>query len=186
MMSTHKILALSGSLRKDSLNTALLRAAAELTDNEVLIYDYRQVPAYDSDIGLPDSVEKLKAAVAGADAVLIATPEYNYSVPGVLKNAIDWASRPAYRSGFRDKPVGIVSAATSFVGGARGQQHLKTILLGMGAAVFPWPEFLVGAAREKFDDGQLVDERTSRLLAEYMKGFGEWIDRASPRTVEDG
>jgi chromate reductase len=180
-----RILALSGSLRSDSLNTALLRAAAEsLPPGAALeVYDYRDVPLYDGDIdGVPEPVERLRAAISRADAVLLAVPEYNYSLPGVLKNAIDWASRPAYRSPFRDKPVGVVSAAASFVGGARGQQHTKTILLGMAAPVFPWPELLVGGAHAKFTDGALTDGTTARLLDEYVQGFVRWV-RAYPRAA---
>lgn len=173
-----KILALSGSLRKDSTNTALLRAMADLAPEGVAVelYDYRDVPFYDADLGTPDSVVALKEAIAAADGVVLAVPEYNYSLPGVLKNAIDWASRPAYRSPFAGKPVGIVSAAASFVGGARGQQHTKTILLGMGSLVFPWPELLVGGGG-KFEDGVLVDETTKRFVGEFVEGFAAFIGR---------
>ncbi len=175
-MTQLKILGLSGSLRKDSTNTALLRAAAELAPDGVSLdlYDYRDVPLYDGDLPEQGSVEALKAAIGAADAVLIATPEYNYSVSGVLKNAIDWASRPAYESVFRNKPTGVVSAAASFAGGARAQQHLKTILLGMGTPVFPWPELLVAGAHKKFTDGKLTDETTAKFLGEYLAGFAPW------------
>lgn len=180
-MSDLNVLGLSGSLRAGSYNTALLRAADRLAPEglTVSVYDYAEVPLYNADLDTPAAVEALKAAIAQADAVLMAVPEYNYGIPGVLKNAIDWASRPAYRSVFRDKPVGVVSAAASFVGGARAQQHAKTVILGMGAPVFPWPELLVGGAQNKFTDGELTDETTTRFLAEYMTGFGAWV--ADPR-----
>lgn len=180
-MNDLSILALSGSLRQASTNTALLRAAAEAAPAgvTVTVYDYADVPLYNDELGVPASVESLKAAIAAADGVLIATPEYNYSLSGVLKNAIDWASRPAYRSPFHDKPTGVVSAAASFAGGARAQQHLKTILLGMGTPVFPWPEFLVGSAHQKFVDGRLTDEKTREFLSEYMTGFAAWVRRQS-------
>ena len=109
--------------------------------------------------------------------MLIATPEYNYSIPGVLKNAIDWASRPAYGSPFHNKPTAVISAAASFVGGARAQQHAKTVLLGMGTPVFPWPELLVGASFKKVQDGVLTDEPTRGFLAEFMVGFAAWLSR---------
>ncbi|MCA9568628.1 MAG: NAD(P)H-dependent oxidoreductase, partial [Myxococcales bacterium] len=128
------ILGLSGSLRAASTNTALLRTAAELLPDDVTltVHDYRNVPLYDDDLDAkPEGVLRLEAAVRAADGVLVAVPEYNHSVPGVLKNALDWASRPAYASVFRDKPTGVMSAATGFVGGARGQQHLKIVLSGM-------------------------------------------------------
>ena len=133
------------------------------------------MPLYNADRDGGSGVERLRQAVGAADAVLIATPEYNYSIPGVLKNAIDWASRPAYASPFRDKPTGVLSAAASFVGGARAQQHLKTVLLGMGTPVFPWPELLVGAAHTKVEDGEIRDEATLRLLGQYMAGFEGWL-----------
>lgn len=178
-MSDLNILTLSGSLRAASLNAALLDAAAELAPVGVTLrrWDYRDVPLYDADIPEPEGVARLKAAIAAADGVLLAVPEYNYSISGVLKNAIDWVSRPAYHSVFRDKPTGVISAAASFVGGARGQQHTKTILLGMAAPVFPWPELLVGSAHQRFAEGQLTDEGTRKVLAEYVEGFAAWVRR---------
>ncbi len=180
-MSTLNILALSGSLRTASTNTALIRAASELAPEGVSIqlYDYSGLPFYNSDVDLPEAVSEFKQAIADSHGVLIATPEYNYSVPGVLKNAIDWASRPAYESVFRDKPTGVISAAASFVGGARAQQHLKTILLGMGTPVFAWPELLVGTAHKKFDGGKLVDETTAGMLSDYVAGFTAWVRSAA-------
>lgn len=177
MPKTLNILALSGSLRSRSTNTALLNAAAELAPVGVAVtlYDYADVPLYNGDLSVPEAVERLRAAITEADAVLIATPEYNYSIPGVLKNAIDWASRPAYASPFRGKPTAVVSAAASFVGGARAQQHAKTVLLGMGAPVFPWPELLVGAAHKKVEDGRLTDEVTRDHLAGFMVGLADWL-----------
>lgn len=182
-MST-RILGLSGSFRSGSHNTALLHAAgARLPEGaELVVHDYRDVPLYDDDLPEPAGVARLKAAIAEADGVLLAVPEYNHSVPGVLKNALDWASRPAYRSPFRDKPTGVVSAAASFVGGARGQQHAKTILLGMGTPVFPWPELLVGGAGSRFVDGVLTDETTAGFLQAYVDGFVAWVQAtAAPR-----
>lgn len=180
-MSTElNVLALSGSLRAASTNTALLRAAVELAPRGVSItlHDYADVPLYNADLERSPGVERLRAAVTAADAVLIATPEYNFGIPGPLKNAIDWASRPAFASPFRDKPTGVMSAAASFVGGARAQQHLKTVLLGMGTPVFPWPELLVGAAHTKVTDGVLSDETTRTFLQRYLEGFADWVRRA--------
>ncbi|MCB9683376.1 MAG: NAD(P)H-dependent oxidoreductase [Alphaproteobacteria bacterium] len=171
------ILALSGSLRAASYNTALLRTAAELVPDgaTVTLYDYRDVPLYDADLDKPGSVEAFEAALRGADGLLIATPEYNYSVPGVLKNALDWASRPAYKGAIFGLPTGIVSASGSFVGGARAQQHLKPILLAMGVPVFPWPELLVGGAGGKIADGHVTDEPTRGFLRSYLEGFVPWV-----------
>ena len=182
-MADLSILAISGSLRADSFNTMLLREAAAHVPGgvDVSLCDYREVPLFNSDGATPASVEQFKAQIANADGVLIATPEYNYSIPGVLKNAIDWASRPAYKSVFRDKPTGVVSASMSPVGGARGQQHLKTVLLGMGTPVFPWPELLVGTAGEKFEGGRLVDESSRSRFASYMHGFVDWVRHEATR-----
>lgn len=177
-MTPHtRILGLSGSLRSASMNTALLRYLGTcFPDGVVLdIYDYEAVPLYSGDLDPPPSVEALKAAIGAADGVLIATPEYNYSVPGVLKNAIDWASRPAYRSVFLGKPTGVVSASASFVGGARAQQHLKTILLGMGTPVYAAPELLVGAGQTKITHGVLTDETTQGFARAYATGFAAWV-----------
>jgi len=178
-MTTLHILALSGSLRRASTNTALLQAAAELAPEGLTlrIHDYAALPLFNGDLEIPASVTDLKTAITEADAVLISVPEYNYSLPGVLKNAIDWASRPAYHSPFRDKPVGLISAAASIVGGARAQQHTKQILLGMIAPVFPWPELLVGAAHTKFSDGVLSDVPTREALERYMAGFAAWVSK---------
>jgi len=173
------ILALSGSFRTASLHDALVWAAHRHAPAGVNVarYDYRDVPLYNQDLPKPESVARLEAAILAADALLFAVPEYNHSVPGVLKNAIDWASRPAYQSVFRDKPSAVVSAAPSPVGGARGQQHMKVILMGMACPVYPSHEFLIGQAHEAFDDGQLVDAQAIHRLKRFMAGFVAWAER---------
>lgn len=178
---TTRIVALSGSLRSASFNTALLRdiQAHASAGTVVEIYDYKDVPLYTGDLDhTPDAVTRLREAITQADGVLIATPEFNYSVPGVLKNAIDWASRPAYHSPFRDKPVAMFSSSPSFLGGVRAQQHLKTILLGMAASVFSWPEVVVPAVHQKVVDGVLVDETTRTFLRELTEAFAARIGPA--------
>ncbi|MCB9539703.1 MAG: NAD(P)H-dependent oxidoreductase [Myxococcales bacterium] len=174
------LLALSGSLRAASFNTALLRAAAEGAPDGVIVtlHDYRDVPLYDPDLGLPPGVERLRAAISAADGLLIATPEFNYGIPGPLKNAIDWASRPAYRSPFAGKPVAVMSASPGPIGGARGLQQLKTVLLGMSAVVYPAPELAVGGVGEKIVEGRLVDAVTAERLARLVAGFAAWAPGA--------
>lgn len=178
-----KLLAIPGSLRRASLNRALLEAAGELVPEGVTltIEDLRELPFYDGDIDdderRPDAVRAWKEHIASADALLIATPEYNYGIPGVLKNAIDWASRPAYRSPLRGKPVAIMSASPGPVGGARAQAHLKQVLLGVVAEVFPYPEVLVGAAHRKLVDGKLVDEDTRTQLQGMLGEYVRWVQR---------
>jgi chromate reductase len=169
-----RILAISGSLRRDSHNTALLRAAAELlppSDTLELWEGLREVPPYDSDgdAGAPHpAVAALRAAVASADAVLIATPEYNSSLPGALKNALDWASRPLATNVFRSKPVAVIGSSTGMFGAAWAQAELRKVLAAMGARVVE-AEVAVGRAQEKLaDDGSLIDDEVRQQLGEAL------------------
>ncbi len=175
------IATIAGSLRAASINRGLLNACQDLAPDGVTFVPLQigALPHFDSDLaasGDPKPVEAFKAAIAGADGLLIATPEYNYSVPGVLKNALDWASRPAYRSVFAGKKTGMIGASYSAVGTARAQAHLKTIMLGMAAPVFSHPEFLVGGAKDKFDaDGVLTDTNTREHLTKFIAAFSAWV-----------
>ncbi|MEM7448110.1 MAG: NAD(P)H-dependent oxidoreductase [Myxococcota bacterium] len=183
-MTTEKtILALSGSLRAKSFNRAALQACAELTPRgfQIEIASIGALPLYNSDLDSEDGlrpVEQFRKAITEADAVLIATPEYNYGIPGVLKNALDWASRPAYASPFQLKPVAILGATQSSVGTARAQGHLKNVLLGMVAALFPYPEVLIASAHKRFDKNLvLTDEDTRNVLSRMLFAYSKWIDR---------
>ena len=186
-MERTEILGISGSLRQGSSNTALLRAAGELLgahDADLARASIR-LPLYDADLtdgAALAQVDEFKEAVSKADAVLIATPEYNFGPPGVLKNAIDWASRPAFRSVFRDKPVGVMGASGGVVGTARAQGQLKQILLGMASQVFPYPELLVGNAAQRFDsEGTLSDTETHKRLDAFLRDFVAWVRRVRVR-----
>lgn len=174
-----RLVGISGSLREISYNTALLREAAEMLPSgvELEIVRIDELPLYNSDLGEVAPVARLREQIGGADGVIIATPEYNYGIPGPLKNAIDWASRPAYRSPFAGKPVGILGATNSFVGTARAQGQLKQVLLGMLSLVFPWPEFVMGGATARIVDGKLVDEPTRELLAKFLAGFVAFVEK---------
>src|SRR3712207_2978794 len=158
-----KILGISGSLRSDSHNTKLLRAVAEqlLDDVDFEIWDgLKAVPPYDEDDDrdpAPAAVARLRRDLAGADAVLFATPEYNSSVPGVLKNALDWASRPLATNVLRNKPVAVVGASTGLFGAVWAQAELRKILAATGARVLD-AELPVGHAHTRFEDGHLVDD----------------------------
>jgi len=180
-----KLLGIPGSIRRGSINRGLLEAAKELLPEgvELTLTEVRDVPHYDGDIDndddRPAAVEAFKQAIAQADAVLIATPEYNYGIPGVLKNAIDWASRPAYGSVFAGKPVALLSASPSGVGGVRAQGQLKQVLLGMASEVFPHPEFAVARAYGKFEDGRLTDEDTRKRLGELLVALRDWVGQRS-------
>jgi chromate reductase len=178
-----KIVALCGSLRRDSFNRRLLVAATQLAEAagaRVEEGDIASLPHYNSDLeadDLPESVVVLKTAVREADALLIVSPEYNYSVPGTLKNAIDWLSRPGFKSVLAHRPTGILSASMSPVGGARMQGHLKSILAGTLTPVYPAPEFTLPTAQNAFDDesGELVEERVRTALARYVGEFLAWV-----------
>jgi len=169
-----KVLGISGSLRRDSHNTQLLRAAAELLPDgaELELWDgLKAVPPYDEDDDLgeaPAAVADLRDAIAGAHAILFATPEYNHSVPGQLKNALDWASRPLATNPLRNKPVAVVGASVGAFGAVWAQAELRKVLAAIGARVVEG-DVAVGHAHEKFDEeGRLVDDDLSDQLAEVV------------------
>jgi chromate reductase, NAD(P)H dehydrogenase (quinone) len=169
-----RILGIAGSLREGSYNRSLLRAARELLPQgvELVDFDLRSLPLYDGDVeaaGDPEAVVALKEAIRDADALLIATPEYNRGVPGVLKNAIDWASRPALASPLAGKPVAIVGASTGRGGTARAQEQVRAALEFSRANVLEQPEVLVPEAFMRFDEhGELVDPGIRAELAELI------------------
>jgi chromate reductase len=169
-----KILAIAGSLRRDSHNRMLLLAAAELLPPEVdfeLFEGLKAVPPYDEDderAPAPAAVARLRAAIARADALLISTPEYNSSIPGQLKNALDWASRPIATSVLRNKPVAVVGASTGAFGAVWSQAELRKVLAATGARVLD-VELAVGHAAERFDErGQLAEASVRQELEEAL------------------
>ena len=172
-----KILGISGSLRERSYNTALLRAAAELAppDVEIEIFDLAQIPLYNDDVesaGDPEAVADLREAVAEADALLLATPEYNRGTSGVLKNTIDWLSRPALASVLRWKPVAVIGASSGRGGTRRAQQQVRDALLFPGAVVLEEPQVALPIAWERFDpDLNLTDENAGAALTELLAGL---------------
>jgi len=169
-----RILGISGSLRRDSHNTNLLRAAAEAAgpDVELEVYDgLKEIPPYDEDDDLhprPASVASLVDAIADADGVLFATPEYNSSIPGQLKNAIDWVSRPVATNVLRNKPVAVVGASTGAFGAVWAQAELRKVLAAVGARVLDL-ELPVPHAHTRFDDGALTDEEIRAGLADAVE-----------------
>jgi chromate reductase, NAD(P)H dehydrogenase (quinone) len=169
-----KILGISGSLRRNSYNTGLLRAAAELVPEGVELEIWKGLkaaPPYDQDddtADAPAAVAELRAAVAGADAVLIATPEYNASIPGALKNALDWVSRPVATNPLRNKPAAVVGASTGAFGAVWAQAELRKVLGTIGARVLD-TELAGRQAAERFDeDGRLLDEGLRADLADLV------------------
>jgi chromate reductase, NAD(P)H dehydrogenase (quinone) len=181
-MADLKVLGLSGSLRKNSFNSAALRACAELMPAGMALSHARidDIPFFNQDVfdaGLPESARRFRAEVAAADALLIASPEYNFSVPAALKNAIDWGSRPPNQV-FQDKPIAIFSASGGPLGGARVQYDLRRILGQLWGHVLPRPEVFIGNAASKFDaQGRLTDEATRKFLGELLAGLKDWIVR---------
>lgn len=175
-----RILGFAGSLRQGSYNRALLRAASELTPEGMLIesFDLLQIPLYNADIeahGDPEPVRAFKQAIRQADAVLMVTPEYNHGVPGVMKNAIDWASRPPRNAVLNGKPVAITGASPGITGTARGQSQLRQAFEFTNSYAMPQPELLVFRAHEKFDtEGRLTDETTRELLRKFLEAFRAW------------
>ncbi len=176
-----KVLAISGSLRRDSHNTALLRAVAERTPAgvELELWDgLKAVPPYDEDDDVelaPAAVTALRSAVAGADAVLFATPEYNHSVPGSLKNAIDWVSRPLADNPLRNKPVAVVGASTGIFGAVWAQAELRKVLGALGARVLD-RELAVGQAAERIAGGSVGDAEVLAELADLVRELADAVD----------
>jgi chromate reductase len=174
------VLGIAGSLRRASFNRGLLRAAVEAAPAGVVVepFGIRTVPLYDADVeaeGMPQAVAALKQAVLAADGVLIATPEYNYGVPGVLKNALDWASRPPEWA-FRHKPIALMGASPGGFGSVRAQLALRQTFVFTDSYVLPKPELWVSRAREHFDeDGNLTDDSVREQLTALLAGFADWI-----------
>jgi chromate reductase len=178
--STFNVLGLSGSLRKGSFNTAALRAAIELAPEGMRIerFDIGEIPLYNEDVkqkGYPPAPDNLRHRIRAADAVLLVTPEYNYSMPGVLKNAIDWASRPPDQP-FAKKAIGLMGASTGRLGSARAQYHLRQCFVYLNSYVMNTPEIFIAEAHKKFDaEGRLSDEQTRDFIAKFLVSLKDWI-----------
>jgi chromate reductase, NAD(P)H dehydrogenase (quinone) len=187
----HRVVAFAGSLRRNSFNRALIRAARDLAPQgmSIELIEIGGLPFYNADLeaeGDPAAVAAFKSSVEQADGVLIATPEYNDGIPAVLTNAIDWGSRLPVRAPLTDLPVAIMGASPSQVGTARGQMHLRQILGHIRARVLPPPEVLVARAHERFDkELRLTDHGTQRVLVDLLQRFSRWIEReqAADRAV---
>ena len=172
-MDTIKILGIVGSLRKGSYNRYALKVVQELVpDGAVLdLIDLNGIPPFnqDDEMAMPASVLELKRRILAADAILFATPEYNYSISGVLKNAIDWASRPYGESAWLDKPGAVMGASVGSLGTARAQYHLRQILVAQNMPMVNQPEVMIGNAAQKFDqNGRLTDEPTRQILQKFL------------------
>ncbi len=180
-----RILGFAGSLRKQSYNKAILAAAVETVseDASLEVFDLEGIPPFNQDLELqpPDKVKDFKARIRAADAVLIATPEYNYSIPGVLKNAIDWASRPYGDNAFDGKPVALMGASIGTLGTARAQYDLRRSFVFLNMIPLNQPEVMVSFAQDKVDgNGRVTDEKTRKKIGELLKGLVAWTRRTKP------
>lgn len=173
------ILGIAGSLRKASYNRGALRAAQKLVPEgaKIEIFDLDGIPPFnqDEEKNPPSRVTELKERVRAADAILFCTPEYNYSVPGVLKNAIDWASRPYGDNAWDGKPVAVMGASVSTLGTARAQYHLRQSFIFLNMRPMNGPEVMIGNAAERFDEqGNLKDEKSKELIRQMLQNLAEW------------
>ena len=183
------ILGIAGSLRKQSFNRALLRAAQELTpdDARIDIFELDGIPPFnqDDEANPPAKVADLKQQIRNADAILLVTPEYNYSVPGVLKNAIDWASRPYGDSAWNGKPVALMGATVGAIGTARAQYHLRQMFVFLNMYAVNQPEVMLSNAHKHFDDdGKLTDETAKKLMRQLLEELVSWTRRLQRQTTE--
>ncbi|RDS87396.1 NADPH-dependent FMN reductase [Pseudomonas fluorescens] len=165
----HRLLGLSGSLRAHSSNTAVLKAlASRLGDQaELRLFALNDIPLYNSDLeadALPDTVHALKEVIRQADGLIICSPEYNYGVPGLLKNALDWASRPSFKSPLKNKPVLIMTSSPSVLGGVRAQAQLRDTLCATLSRVINCPQIVIPEVNQKIRDGRFVDEPTIQFM----------------------
>ena len=180
MNSPLQILGIAGSLRKQSFNRMALQAAQQLVPKNASIDIYEnlgQIPPFNQDheASPPAVVAEFKQIIRAADAILFATPEYNYSIPGVLKNAIDWASRPYGDSAWSGKPVAIMSASGGIFGGARAQYALRQSFIFLNMFPVNQPEVMIGKANEKFHaNGNLTDENSRKLITQLLQNLVDW------------
>jgi len=183
-MNEIRILGIVGSLRKDSYNHFALKAAQELLpDSAVLnLIELHGIPVFnqDDEMAMPAAVLEFKRQILAADAILFATPEYNYSVAGALKNAIDWASRPYGESAWTGKPAAVMGVSTGSLGTARAQYHLRQILVTLDMPTVNQPEVMIGNAAQRFGpDGRLTDERTRQAIQTLLEALVQ-LARSNP------
>jgi chromate reductase, NAD(P)H dehydrogenase (quinone) len=178
-----KLLGIWGSLRQGAYSKAIVMTLRDELAQEITItpFEIGSIPLYNADLegDALEPVRALKSAISNSHGLLIVTPEYNYGVPGVLKNALDWASRPAYQSVLKDKPVAVISSSISSTGGARAQAQLKQTLTAVLARTLRWPEVVIGDVGNKVRDGRLVDEASLRLALNIVRALAREIKGAS-------
>jgi len=184
-----KVLAFAGSLRVGSYNKALVRAAVEVAPPMVTIatYDLEGIPLYNADLetNLPPKVEEFKEKIRDSDALLIATPEFNYSLSGVLKNALDWASRPPKGNPLEGKPVAIMSASGGRFGGARAQYHLRQVFVFLDMHPINHPEVMLSDASNNIDEkGNLTNQQTRQLIRQLLESLTTWTTKLQTKSQQ--
>jgi chromate reductase, NAD(P)H dehydrogenase (quinone) len=184
------ILGIAGSLRSGSMNRAALRAAEKLTPEGVRleVFQLDGIPPFnqDEENHPPAIVTEFKARIRAADAILFVTPEYNYSIPGVLKNAIDWASRPYGDSAWEGKPAAIMGASPGAIGTARAQYHLRQVFVGLDIRALNRPEVMISNAPQRFDEhGVLTDESTKEHIRKLLQALVDWTKQIAPRDASN-
>ena len=177
-----RILGIAGSLRRASYNRAALRAAMEVAPQDAALdtFELDGIPGFnqDEEQNPPAKVIELKRRIREADAILIVTPEYNYSIPGVLKNSIDWASRPYGDSAWNGKPVAVMGASVGTIATARAQYHLRQVFVFLNMFPINQPEVMISNAGERFDaQGNLKDETTKKLMRQLLQSLADWTRR---------
>jgi chromate reductase len=182
MSAKISILGFAGSLRKGSYNKSLLRAAQEMVPEDAIleVFDLEKIPPFNQDLENqpPEKVKEFKVKIRASDAILIATPEYNYSIPGVLKNAIDNASRPYGDNAFNGKPAAIMGASIGMLGTARAQYHLRQSIVFLNMYPLNQPEVMVPFAQEKIDqNGRLTDQKTREKIRELLEALVSWTKK---------
>ena len=182
MSNPVRILGIAGSLRRQSYNRAALRAAIQLVPQDATLdtFELDGIPGFnqDEEQNPPAKVTEFKRRIRESDAILIVTPEYNYSIPGVLKNAIDWASRPYGDSAWNGKPVAIMGASIGNIGTARAQYHLRQVFVFLNMFPINQPEVMIGNASERFDaQGNLTDDATKDFIRQLLRNLVEWARR---------
>ena len=188
MTAPLRVLAFCGSLRKASMNRQLLRAAIEVApaDLQIMVWDrLGELPLYNADLDVepwPEPVAARRAALTQSDAVLNASPEYNYSIPGVLKNAIDWGSRPQPTPPLKNKPAAVMGVSIGISGTMRMQYHLRQVAVILNAPMLVQPEVIIPKGADRFDaaTGALVDQSTRDLLTRFMAAFSAWVRQHPP------
>ena len=175
------IVALLGSLRKNSFNRIVLQTAIELcpVGTYIEIAEIGSLPLFNGDLEekMPEEVVTLKSKIVSADAILIVTPEYNYSIPGVLKNAIDWCSRPVAENSFEGKPVSIMSASPGMMGGSRAQYHLRQCFVFLNMFPINRPEVIINNVQEKISEGKITDQKTIDKIKEQLEALVAWTKK---------